>query len=62
MVNVTTRGSLIGNSIEVAMELLEEMTTNVYQWPFEHNTLKILRVHELDVLTTLSSQVATLSK
>ena len=45
------------------MELLEEMEANAYQWPFEQNTLKkTLRVHELDFLTTLSCQVATLSK
>ena len=39
------------------------MTANIYQWTSEHNTLKItLGVHELDVLTILSSQVVTLLK
>ena len=39
------------------------MATNAYQWPSKHNTpKKTLGAHELDVLTTLSSQVASLSK
>ena len=45
----------MGKNIENAYELLEEMATNAYQWPSEHNTTKkTLGVHELDVLTTPS--------
>ena len=52
-----------GKSIEATIELLEEMVANAYQWPSKHNTpKKTLGMYELDVLTTLSSQVATLSK
>ena len=53
----------MGKSIEAIIGLLEEVSANAWQWPFEHNTLKkTLRVHELDVLSTLSSQVTSLSK
>ena len=39
------------------------MAANVYQWPSERSTpKKTLGVHKLDVLTTLSSQVTSLSK
>ena len=39
------------------------MAENAYQWPIERNTSKKqLGVHKLVVLTTLSSQVASLSK
>ena len=61
--DVVARGSLIGKSIEAAIQLLENMVVNAYQWPFECNTpKKTLGVHELDFLTTLSSQVTTLFK
>ena len=55
LVNASVGGSLIGKNIEDAYELLEEMETNAYQWPFEHNTSKkTLGVHELHVLITQS--------
>ena len=39
------------------------MAANAYQWPSECNiSKKVLGVHELDILTTLSSQVASISK
>ena len=63
LVDIVVGGFFMGKSIEVAMKLFKEMVTNAYQWPFECNTpKKTLGVHELDVLTTLSSQVTTLSK
>ena len=53
----------MGKNIKNAYELLEEMMANAYQWPSIRNApKKTLGVHELDVLTTLSSQVASLSK
>ena len=53
----------MGKGVKVTMELLEKMVGNACQWLFKHNTpKKTLRVNELDVLTTLSSQVAILSK
>ena len=63
LVDVIVGRSLIGKNIKDAYELLEEMATNAYQWPFECNTpKKTLGVHKLDVLITLSSQVTSLSK
>ena len=56
LVYVAAGGSLMGKNIEDAYELLEKMAANTYQWPFKHSTLKkALGVHELDVLTALSS-------
>ena len=56
LVDATTRGSLMGKSIKVAMELLKEMVTYAYYCTFECNTLKeTFVIYELDVLTTLSS-------
>ena len=52
LVNVAAKNLLQ----EKVLKLLEEMAANAYQWPFEFNTpKKKLGVHELDVLTTLSS-------
>ena len=63
LVDAAAGGSLMGKRLEDAYDLLEEMAANAYQWPVERNTSKkALGVHELDVLTTLSSQVASLSK
>ena len=63
LANTATKGSLIGKSIEVTLELLEEMGTNAHQYPFARNNLKkALSVHELDMLITLLSQVTFLSK
>ena len=63
LLDATTRGFFIGKNIEATMEFLKEMATNTYQWPSKWNTLKkTLRVHELDVSTTLSSKIVTLSK
>ena len=63
LVDATTGGSLMGKNIEDAHKLLEKMATNAYQWPSECNTpKKTLGSYELDVLITLSSQVASLSK
>ena len=56
LVDVAADRSLMGKNIEDAYELLEEMAANAYQWPSKCNTLKkTLKIHELDVLTTLSS-------
>ena len=63
LVDIVAIRSLMRKNIEDAYELLEEMITNAYQWPSEHNTpKKIFRVHELNILITLSFQVAFLSK
>ena len=54
--DATIENFLIRKSIEAILELLKEMVANIYQWPSKHNALKkMLRIHELNVLTTLSS-------
>ena len=51
----TARRSLIGKRIKYAYDLLEEMMT-AYLLPSKYNALKkTLKVHELEVLITLSS-------
>ena len=46
----------MGKNLDDAYNLLEEMAANAYQWPSErHNSKKVLGVHVLDILTTLSS-------
>ena len=63
LVDAAAGGSLMGKSLDDAYNLLEEMAANAYQWPSERNiSKKALGVHELDILTTLSSQVASISK
>jgi len=63
LVDAAAGGSLMGKSLDDAYNLLEEMAANAYQWPYERNiSKKVLGVHELDILTTLSSQVASISK
>ena len=50
-------------NLEDAYELLEEMAANAYHWLIERNiSKKLVGVHELNILTTLSSQVASLYK
>ena len=45
-----------------ATSLLEEMPSNNYQWPTERiMAKKVAGIHELDLLATLSAQVASLS-
>ena len=63
LVNAAAGESLMGKNIEASYELLEEMLANAYQWPSKCNAhRKIVGVHELDILTTFSSQVASLAK
>ena len=63
LVDAAAGGSFMGKSLEDAYNLLKEMAANAYQWPSErHVSKKVLGVHELDILTTLSSQVASISK
>ena len=50
------KGSLMGKNIEIAFKLLKEMKANAYQWIFKYNTSKkTIVVHELDVLTLVTS-------
>ncbi|XP_062075775.1 uncharacterized protein LOC133779893 [Humulus lupulus] len=54
----------MSKSANKANELLEEMATNNYQWPSERSgsNKKVAGVHEIDAITALTNQVASLTK
>ena len=63
MVNATAGGALMSKTHEAAYELLEELASNNYQWPTERTMpRKIAGVLELDSITSLAAQMATLSQ
>ena len=63
MVNVAAGGALMSKTHEAAYELLEELASNYYQWPTERTMpRKIAGVLELDSITSLAAQMATLSQ
>ncbi|XP_062104720.1 uncharacterized protein LOC133816003 [Humulus lupulus] len=56
-------GAFMSKSANEAYDLLEEMAMNNYQWPSKRETTKkVAGVHELDAISMLSAQVATLTK
>ncbi|EOX99579.1 Uncharacterized protein TCM_008289 [Theobroma cacao] len=62
-IDATAGGALMSKSIDNTYDLLKEMASNNYQWPSERlSTRKIARVHGLDVMNTLSTQLAFLTK
>ncbi|XP_062076363.1 uncharacterized protein LOC133781409 [Humulus lupulus] len=62
--NAATCGAFVSKGADEAYELLEELDMNNYQWPAERDTSqrKVARVHELDAITALTAQVASLTK
>ncbi|KAJ4718833.1 DNA-directed DNA polymerase [Melia azedarach] len=63
LVDAVAGGALIGKSIDEAYELLEEMAANAFQWPSERLTpKKASGVHEVDNISALTAQLATLNK
>lgn len=62
-IDAAAGGALMTKSIDYAYELLENMVANNYQWPTERSMhRKVTRIHEVNVITTLTAQVAALSK
>ncbi|XP_021299980.1 ferrochelatase-2, chloroplastic-like [Herrania umbratica] len=62
-IDATTRGTFMSKSIDKAYDLLEEIASNNYQWPLERlGTRNIVGIHELDVMNTVSTQLASLTK
>ena len=52
-------GMLLSKIYEEAHRLLEEMSTNNYQWRGECSMAKkATRIHEVDPITSLSTQVS----
>ena len=63
MVDAAAGGALMSKTHEAAYELLEELASNNYQWPIEKTMLrKTAGVLELDSITSLVAQMATLSQ
>ena len=63
MVDAVVGGALMSKTHEAAYELLEELVSNNYQWPIEKAMLrKTVGVLELDSITSLAAQMATLSQ
>nr|XP_023872628.1 uncharacterized protein LOC111985214 [Quercus suber] len=63
MVDAATGGALMNKTHEAAYELLEELASNNYQWPTERAMpRKTAGVLELDSITSLAAQMATLSQ
>ncbi|XP_017985356.1 PREDICTED: uncharacterized protein LOC108663950 [Theobroma cacao] len=62
-IDAATGGAFMSKSIDEAYDLLKEIASNNYQWPSERlGTRKIAEIHELDVMNTVSTQLASLTK
>lgn len=49
MLDAATSGMLMNKSLEERQQLLEEVTTNAYQWPSKRNYVqRVARVHHVD--------------
>ena len=54
LINYAATGDLMSKTNYKAYTLLEEMTSNNYQWPSDHSTPKwVVEVHKIDVITAL---------
>ena len=65
MIDVVAGGALMSKKHDETYELLEEMTSNNYQLSMTLGKIyakKVIGVHEIDDVTALSAQVATLFK
>ncbi|KAJ8534921.1 hypothetical protein K7X08_016649 [Anisodus acutangulus] len=64
IIDAAARWTFMSKSANEAHELLEDMTTNNHQWSDERLTYNknVAGVHELDVITALTAQVASLTK
>ena len=62
IVDATSSRTLMSKTAKGATSVLEEMTSNNYQWPIERTIAKkVAGIHELDPFAALSAQVASLS-
>ena len=62
IVDATFGGTLMSKIAEGATSLLEEMTSNNYQWLTERTMAKkVAGIHEFDPFAALSAQFASLS-
>ncbi|KAJ4717050.1 DNA-directed DNA polymerase [Melia azedarach] len=63
IIDAAANGALMSKTPDEAYQLLEEMASNNYQWPSDRSTQRrVAGVHEIDAITALTAQVATLSR
>ena len=63
VIDASAGGSFMKKSEEEAYELLDDVATNNFQWPSERVAAKkATGVYEIDALTALTAQVASLTK
>ncbi|XP_062104109.1 uncharacterized protein LOC133815270 [Humulus lupulus] len=64
IIDAAARGVFMSKSANEANEILEEMANNNYQWTSERSgsNKKVVGVHELDAITALTAQVASVTK
>lgn len=62
LIDAASGGALMGKTEAEAYNLLEEMASNSYQWPSERSIPKKAGIHEIDVISALTTQISTLSK
>ena len=63
LIDASAGGALMKKTEDEAYELLEDMATNNYQWPSERSIpKKTAGLHEVDAITNLTAQIASLSK
>ena len=63
LIDASARGAILGKNEVEAYQILENIALNNCQWPIERVALKKLAgVHDLDAVTTLSTQITSLSK
>ena len=62
IIDATASGTLLSKTADEAHRLLEEMSSNNYQWPDEQTMAKkAVGIHEVDPIVSLSAQVSTLA-
>ncbi|XP_022860306.1 uncharacterized protein LOC111380876 [Olea europaea var. sylvestris] len=62
MVDAAAGGILMAKTAEAAYALLDDIATNSYQWPSERSGVKkVAGFHEVDPITALAAQVASLT-
>ncbi|XP_022855445.1 uncharacterized protein LOC111376704 [Olea europaea var. sylvestris] len=62
MVDAAAGGILMAKTTEAAYALLDDIATNSYQWPSERSGVKkVVGLHEMDPITALAAQVASLT-
>ncbi|XP_062104324.1 uncharacterized protein LOC133815505 [Humulus lupulus] len=63
IIDAASEGVFMRKSANEAYDILEEMAMNNYQWPIEReNTKKVAGMIELDAISMLTAQVASLTK